>query len=551
MRNSNWYNVCRGYRNYFETKGKDGYNTSSVLSLADSTAASTFINFKKKKLPDDLDENIWAEKKDKKKEYKETFVGEEAFLNYYKRYRKMSQDPDRYEPSPTVEFINETNRLKWPPAPFGFIKRKGKADEININHYNIGNNYGKALGKTIKHIKPKVLLLGNNKNRKGISSIIKNLSDNLEKLDLSNNFIGFKQILDLTSWMKSKSLSSKLVLRNLNLSGNKLRDDSLVGLSKGMKISKLNLKILDLSRNLMGDFAAFELGQYLKHAQNLEILNLSWNRITPEGGVRIFEGLREGRSCRSWNISYNSLGRHNTFAFVEAVQCALNEDTIKHLDLSFNRIKKKVCEKFGNLIMDNNSLFGLHLEGNEWYVDKYGFIQVDEKLSEIDHEKHSIIYPRNLNGFSTTMKFSKINSQKYRPTSNCWVCEGWTEQTFEFKLGSSFPDIVDPVHIHFEYNFFKPELMRCKRGEVYSYTTMCPPGKIKYFFSIDKNAVVARDHPHTGKKLPRVIDSIQMYDEKRTYKLPLFNYRIWEQGEVLNDWYMSLLKECFPRQRIF
>lgn len=104
--------MCRGYRNYFETKGKDGYNTSSVLSLADSTAASTFINFKKKKLPDDLDENIWAEKKDKKKEYKETFVGEEAFLNYYKRYRKMSQDPDRYEPSPTVEFINETNRLK-------------------------------------------------------------------------------------------------------------------------------------------------------------------------------------------------------------------------------------------------------------------------------------------------------------------------------------------------------------------------------------------------------------------------------------------------------
>jgi len=143
------------------------------------------------------------------------------------------------------------------------------------------------------------LLLGNNKNRKGISSIIKNLSDNLEKLDLSNNFIGFKQILDLTSWMKSKSLSSKLVLRNLNLSGNKLRDDSLVGLSKGMKTSKLNLKILDLSRNLMGDFAAFELGQYLQHAQNLEILNISWNRITPKGGVRIFEGLREGRSCRS------------------------------------------------------------------------------------------------------------------------------------------------------------------------------------------------------------------------------------------------------------
>lgn len=70
------------------------------------------------------------------------------------------------------------------------------------------------------------------------------------------------------------------------------------------------------------------------------------------------------------------------------------------------------------------------------------------------------------------MKFSKQNMHHYRPSSNCWVCEGWTEQIFEFKLGSSFPDIVDPLHIHFEYNFFKPELMRSHRGEVYTYTTM-------------------------------------------------------------------------------
>lgn len=76
----------------------------------------------------------------------------------------------------------------------------------------------------------------------------------------------------------------------------------------------------------------------------------------------------------------------------------------------------------------------------------------------------------------------------------------------------------------------------------YVYTTMCPPGKIKYFFTIDKYAVFARDHPHTGKKKLQEIKDIQMYDEVRTYKLPVFNMRYCDQGEVLNDCYMSLLK---------
>ena len=93
--------------------------------------------------------------------------------------------------------------MKISPAPLGLIKRKGKADEINIRHYNIGNKFGEALGKTIKHVKPKALLLGSNKNNRGITSIISNLTDNLEKLDLSENRIGIQSMIDLTCWMRT------------------------------------------------------------------------------------------------------------------------------------------------------------------------------------------------------------------------------------------------------------------------------------------------------------------------------------------------------------
>ncbi len=81
----------------------------------------------------------------------------------------MSQDPNKLRSSPSAELIREANKLRISPAPFGLIKRKGKADEINIQHYNIGNSFGKALGKSIKHIKPKALLLGNNKSDAGIT----------------------------------------------------------------------------------------------------------------------------------------------------------------------------------------------------------------------------------------------------------------------------------------------------------------------------------------------------------------------------------------------
>ena len=170
-----------------------------MVSVSDSTAASTQVLYQKptQDIPEELEENIWAESREGKREEKEEFIGEKAFMSYYKRYRQVSQDPDRQQNSPSVAFIRETNKMKIPPAPFGLIKRKGSVQEINVKHYNIGDRYGKALGGSIKHIKPKVINLGSNKNTKGISSIIRNLGDDLEKLDLSDNYTSLKSIIDL------------------------------------------------------------------------------------------------------------------------------------------------------------------------------------------------------------------------------------------------------------------------------------------------------------------------------------------------------------------
>jgi len=352
--------------------------------------------------------------------------------------------------------------------------------EINVRNYNIGDRYARALGSTLKYVKPKALLLGGNKNKNGIEYIVKNLDKELLSLDLSTNLVSLRTVIDLWSWMSTNNLSNSLVLKDLNLSNNKMSDSSLLVLSRGLRSSRPDLKTLNLSKNMMGDLSAWVLGEYLGHAESLQVLDLGWNRISTLGGAKIFEGIREGRSCRNINMPFNLLGKSDSFEFVEAVQLAVNEENIKHLDFSFNRMSQAVWEKFGLLIMENHTLYGLHMEGNEWYIDKNGFIQAKEGYKTVDHAKHKIIYPQAINGFSTTIGFSKVNKEVFRPSTNCWVWEGWSEETFEFTLGKSFPDIDDPVHIHFEYNYFKPELMRSHNGgKVYKYTTMCPPGRIR------------------------------------------------------------------------
>lgn len=66
---------------------------------------------------------------------------------------------------------------------------------------------------------------------------------------------------------------------------------------------------------------------------------------------------------------------------------------------------------------------------------------------------------------------------------------------------------------------------------------MCPPGKIRYFFTLDKIAVQAKDHLKTLEKVtnPVLIKGIEMYDEVKDYKIKRFNYKLIEQSEVLND----------------
>lgn len=66
----------------------------------------------------------------------------------------------------------------------------------------------------------------------------------------------------------------------------------------------------------------------------------------------------------------------------------------------------------------------------------------------------------------------------------CWICEGWNEVKFEWRVGKSGDKVVEPVYIHFDFDKYRPWLLEKDpdHGSFYLWK-MIPPGKSHYFYS--------------------------------------------------------------------
>lgn len=87
----------------------------------------------------------------------------------------------------------------------------------------------------------------------------------------------------------------------------------------------------------------------------------------------------------------------------------------------------------------------------------------------------------------------------------CWVCEGWTEHKFDWRIGKSGNTAKEPVYIHFDFDEYRPWLLEKDATGHHTIWKMIPPGKTNYFFSFGgENGIadVAKDQPHT--KIPSI-----------------------------------------------
>jgi hypothetical protein len=179
--------------------------------------------------------------------------------------------------------------------------------------------------------------------------------------------------------------------------------------------------------------------------------------------------------------SFNLFGGKRNGEFGIKMGEACNKGILRHLDISYNSMDKNECDKFGETIHDNHTLWGLHMMGNDCLVDSMGFIRtgLKNKVSTRD-----ILHSPVGNGNNFLQSLTKARNAKVMSYQMCWICEGWSEMKFEWKVGKSGKIMKEPVYIHFDFDEYRPWLCDkdTEEGSFYIWK-MIPPGKTHYFYT--------------------------------------------------------------------
>ena len=131
---------------------------------------------------------------------------------------------------------------------------------------------------------------------------------------------------------------------------------------------------INLARNAITCTGAVALAEFLVLNYHMRTVNLSWNKIKGKGGIVLAEAIREAQRIVFFDGSFNLFGFKHNGDFGRKMGEACNKGILRHLDISYNSLDKNECKAFGDAIHDNHTLWGLHMMGNDCFVDSGGFV---------------------------------------------------------------------------------------------------------------------------------------------------------------------------------
>ena len=162
-----------------------------------------------------------------------------------------------------------------------------------------------------------------------------------------------------------------------------------------------------------------------------------------------------------------------------------------HLDLSFNNFNLEESKTIQKFLTENHTLFGFHFRGNYGFIDQKGFLQIPD-----DFEKESMLFfaPKHrIQGVKLVKKYVGDYSVKYK--DQCWICEGWQEATFTFNIEQVSDIVMENCFIHLDLNDWRPIPMEKVSNKTYMLKKMCPRGRIRFFFTVNKIQIASEALP--------------------------------------------------------
>lgn len=419
-------------------------------------------------------------------------VGNEAKLEFLDTYFHLPLISERnkienVEDNPHVAYLEEIDKMHVKPQPFGIIRRKGPSNFIDIHMFSMGDAYAGAFSKGVKHYKiiTNLNLKANRLSDNGCQKILSEIhSKKVKSINVSENKLGKKSITKIIDIISDHdNLLKTLELENISISERAISD-----LIKSLSDNKV-LKNLNLAKNSLGFIACESLREMLRYNSSLVHLDLHWNSIRTEGATMLFEGLAQNDNLKVLDLSWNSLGRESSQEALKALgKCLKVNSTLKHLDISYNNLTLNDCEVFSVLIKENHDLIGLHVLGNEGFIDPQGFIIPTQQPPGIMQYGHF---------FNRILDKSKY-SKHHHYSNNCWVCEKWVEMRFDW---NSEDGNQEPTSIHLNTDNFLPTPLK-KSKDGLGVTRVLPPGEVQFFWSNHMSAFTSKKFSVTTLKTP-------------------------------------------------
>lgn len=415
-----------------------------------------------------------------------SLVGLDAKLDKAINYRNLDKINDRngfyaIESSPVTAMLTSLTQAKLKPESIGLVKQKGHELVVDASMYRMGDSYIAALSNGLSHIPLQKINVNNNRiSDNGAKTLLEGLHpDFILEIDLSNNLVGLHCILQLCSMVTHPDAT----LCILKLEGNRLGDTLAKALCEAL-LENTSLIELNLARNSISEIGSLAISKVIEVSDSLLKLDLHWNKIRSEGAKAIATALKYNTQLRVLDLSWNALSSPTLDNCAGILGSALSvHNKLFHVDFSHNRFKLSDSALIAKGSLENHSIMGLHMEGNDSDVDPVGFINASGSKN-----------PGKAHVFTRIMTSSKVSSASvWRNADHCWICEQWKEVVFEWDPSAS-GEASEPVYLHLSFDDWQPDLMEKQEDGIYRLVRMCPPVDFKYFYTHNSDVAVAANY---------------------------------------------------------
>ena len=521
--------------------------------------------------------------------------------------------------TPSFNLIKGAKKYRIVPNPIGVVKKKGDSSILNLKNKGLGDSYARCLTESWE-VSDHIAEINLSKNRLtdiGTIPLLKGILNNramikkLKHLNLSFNKIG----IAATELLCKIIVDFECILEHIDLESNHLCNNNIKKIANAITLNLYTkLRYLNLAQNDLDDDVSLDLTQLISKCDLLTVLNLYQNQFRNQGAGMMMSEIKKHNKLKMLDLSWNLIGNNltdelpnleeltnvtkdpnnhfdnaylnelkismqfrkqgilnpvkstNKVSYFTTQLCELfhNKNTeLMHLDISYNNISYTDAKEISEHVKDNHTILGIHVDGNNMWIDELGFIYPIEKNKyEPNYFANSQLYYR-ISEENPLIKSNILNIKKLRAKNNCWICEGWREVKFNYKPNNkqeeNISDSMASLHLNFEnYKSFNMKLIHnnflCHR--------MCPPGPLYFFIAINgipvdnygqitheiKEAII-----YTQEKKPKeFIDDEDDEDEepKQFIITKVAKTEVEINPEVIameSGNYIKMIKHCIPR----